>query len=85
MMHLVDQQLSRTMWFFGLFIQCPLGVATSNCPFTGIRSQQSLERKFRLAEQMALNHDLHDQLIQHHETCYRARVAGFLPQNRPAP
>lgn len=61
------------MWFFALFIKCPLGEATDDCPFSDIRDLQSLELKFHLAETLVLNSGDHENLRNTHEECFRRR------------
>ena len=63
-----------TMRLFGLFIKCPLGEATRDCPFADIRNLRSLELKFQLAEKMAVHPQCPEDIHNTHEACCRERL-----------
>lgn len=73
-MHSSSQQYQLTMRLFGLFIKCPFREATQDCPFANIRALQSLELKFKLAEQMAGHPNCRENVHETHEACYRIRM-----------
>lgn len=69
-----NQQYLHTMYLFGLFIKCPFREAVTGCPFGSIRSLQSLDLKFRLAERIALHPQCSEDARHAHEACYRTRI-----------
>ena len=73
-MHPSEKQSELITHLFTLFIRCPFGLAAGNCPFADIRALQSLELKFRLAEQMAGQPNCHKNVRNTHEACYRTRL-----------
>lgn len=73
-MHSSNQQHLLTMRLFGLFLKCPFGQATSDCPFTDIRAMASLELKFQLAERMASQLGCQENVRATHEVCFRRRL-----------
>lgn len=84
-MHSDDGQKELiTMRLFGLFLKCPFGQATGDCIFGDIRRLPSLELKFRLAGEIAMQPRLYKKFCDTHEACYKARVEGLLQQTAPA-
>lgn len=84
-MHSNSRQYQLTMHLFGLFIKCPFRETTPNCPFDYIRSLQSLDLKFHLAERIAMHPQCSENVRNIHEACYRARIQQMFkvcPQER---
>lgn len=73
-MHLRVEQSQLATHLFTLFIRCPFGQAAGDCPFADIRALQSLELKFRLAEQMARHPQCPENVRNTHGVCYRKRL-----------
>ena len=84
-MHSSNQQYELTMRLFGLFIKCPFREATQDCPFGDIRSLQSLDLKFQLAERIARHPQCSENVRNTHEACYRARMQQVIKSCRGIP
>jgi hypothetical protein len=81
-MHSNNQQYLFTMRLFGLFIKCPFREATLDCPFSDIRSLQSLDLKFLLAERFAMHPQRYKTLHVTHEACFRTRLQQVVNTGR---
>ncbi|OGQ87411.1 MAG: hypothetical protein A2512_01610 [Deltaproteobacteria bacterium RIFOXYD12_FULL_56_24] len=84
-MHSKNQQYHITMRLFGLFIKCPFSEAAHDCPFGDIRSRESLDLKFRLAERIARHPHCFENVRNTHEACYRARIQQVIRSCRAIP
>lgn len=73
-MHPSEEQSKLIAHLFALFIRCPFGQAAEDCPFADIRTLQSLDLKFRLAEKIAMHPRYPENMRDTHGACYRERL-----------
>lgn len=68
------EQAKLIAHLFALFIRCPFGQAARDCPFADIRTLQSLDLKFRLAEKIAMHPQCPENMRDTHGACYQKRL-----------
>lgn len=83
-MHHSEEQSELITHLFTLFIRCPFGQATTDCPFIDIRALQSLDLKFQLAEKIAMHPQCRENLRDTHGDCYRKRFGQIISKKKHA-